>query len=302
MPLPLERHLAGSFLACKPSSMVPAEWRSSMSVVVQIALAATLSIVMAFAWAIANRTRQSGWIDAIWSLAVGLSGLVGALFPFGETTSRQFLVASLAIVWSLRLGVHIARRTLGGADDPRYTHLQREWGRDAKQKLFWFLQTQALVAWFLAFSIGVAAHRPTPRLDVLDLMGIVIFLVAIVGEAVADRQLHSFSRDRARKGGICDVGLWRHSRHPNYFFEWLVWVAFSLIAIDIEGAYVWGWSALIGPALMYWLLVHVSGIPPLEAHMLRSRGAPFRDYQRRVNAFWPGPPRQLHSADEGTTR
>lgn len=269
-----------------------------MSFVVQVALAAPLSIVMALAWAIANRTRQSGWIDAIWSLAVGLCGLVGALLPFGETTARQILVASLAAAWSLRLGMHIAQRTHGGADDPRYRHLQQEWGSNAKQKLFWFLQIQALVAWFLAFSISVAAHRPTLRLDVLDLAGVVTFLVAIVGETVADRQLRSFAADRANKGKICDVGLWRYSRHPNYFFEWLIWVAFALIAIDVEASYVWGWSAIIGPILMYWLLVHVSGIPPLEAHMSRSRGAPFRDYQRRVNAFWPGPPRHAHSADK----
>jgi steroid 5-alpha reductase family enzyme len=273
-----------------------------MSVATQIAFAVALSIAMSLSWAIANRTRRSGWIDAIWSLAVGLGGLVGALLPLSNMTSRQLLVAALAAAWSLRLGMHIARRAHGGADDPRYSHLRREWGRDARRKLFWFLQAQAVVAWLLVFSVVVAAHRPTPRLDMLDLAGVVLFLVAILGETVADGQLRSFGRDETRKGRICDIGLWQYSRHPNYFFEWLVWVAFALMAIDIEGSYAWGLSALVGPALMYWLLVHVSGIPPLEAHMLRSRGVAFRDYQRRVNAFWPGPPRPLHTVDRETAK
>ena len=97
--------------------------------------------------------------------------------------------------------------------------------------------------------------------------------------------------DPKNKSKICDVGLWGYSRHPNYFFEWLVWVAFAIIAIAPVGHYPWGWFGLAAPVLMYVLLVHVSGIPPLEAHMLRSRGDAFRLYQARVNAFWPGPPR-----------
>ena len=114
-------------------------------------------------------------------------------------------------------------------------------------------------------------------------------LVAVVGETIADRQLSGFRADPANKGKVCDVGLWGMSRHPNYFFEWLGWLAYAVIAVDPTSAYPWGWLALAGPVLMYWLLVHASGIPPLEAHMLRSRGDAFRAYQARVNAFWPGP-------------
>jgi steroid 5-alpha reductase family enzyme len=92
------------------------------------------------------------------------------------------------------------------------------------------------------------------------------------------------------------------SRHPNYFFEWMGWFAYAIIAIDFSGGYPWGWLALAGPALMYWLLVHASGIPPLEAHMLRSRGQAFRDYQHRVNAFWPGPQHAADAHDNGDIR
>ena len=90
---------------------------------------------------------------------------------------------------------------------------------------------------------------------------------------------------------ICDVGLWGWSRHPNYFFEWFGWLAYPLLAIDLGGAYPWGFVALAGPVCMYWLLVHVSGIPPLEAHMLERRRDEFRAYQARTNAFFPAPPR-----------
>ena len=99
------------------------------------------------------------------------------------------------------------------------------------------------------------------------------------------------ARDPGNRNRICDVGLWGWSRHPNYFFEWFGWLAYPLLAIDSGGGYPWGWAALAGPACMYWLLVHVSGIPPLEAHMLEYRRDEFRAYQARTNAFFPAPPR-----------
>ena len=134
----------------------------------------------------------------------------------------------------------------------------------------------------------LAAHTPRP-LGLQDLAGLVIMAAAITGEGVADAQLLRFRAVAAHHGGICDQGLWRLSRHPNYFFEWLGWLAYPLFAIDLSGAYPWGWFALSGPALIYWLLVHVSGIPFLEAQMLRSRGDRYRAYQARTRAFLPFP-------------
>jgi len=99
--------------------------------------------------------------------------------------------------------------------------------------------------------------------------------------------LERFRRNPANRGRVCDTGLWGRSRHPNYFFEVLGWFAYVAIAIEPAGGYGIGWAAFAGPALMYWLLVYVSGVPPLEAHMLRARGDAFRAYQARVNVFWP---------------
>lgn len=259
--------------------------------IVVVLMACALTGAMALAWHVALRTGRSGWIDAIWSFAVGAAGVVAALAPAGNvsTSPRQVLVAGMVGLWSLRLGTYIALRTAAGGDDPRYEHLRKEWGDRAHSRLFWFLQLQAAVALALALAVGVAAHRPTPDLDLRDLAGVMILIVAIAGEGLADRQLAAFRKRGGAGAGICTIGLWRFSRHPNYFFEWLAWMAYAVVALDLDGGYALGWTAGGAPVLMYWLLVHVSGIPLLEAHMERTRGDRFRAYCSKVNAFWPGP-------------
>ena len=269
-----------------------------------LALAACLSATMIGAWLIAILTGRSGWIDAIWSFATGAFGAAAAMIPLANSqiSMRQVLVAILALFWSLRLGLHISIRTARGGDDPRYKQLREEWGGSFKRRLFWFLQIQALAAFALALSIMLAAHNPAPGLGIADWTGFAVLIVAVAGETIADRQLSAFRSNPANKGKVCDVGLWGISRHPNYFFEWLGWLAYAIVAIDLTGAYPWGWLAIAGPLLMYWLLVHASGIPPLEAHMLRSRGKAFRDYQRRVNPFWPGPQHAVDTRNHGDSR
>jgi steroid 5-alpha reductase family enzyme len=140
-------------------------------------------------------------------------------------------------------------------------------------------------------SIALAVQNPDSTLRAVDLIGTALLLGAIIGESVADRQLRMFNANPHNRGKVCDVSLWRWSRHPNYFFEWLYWVGVAITAIDLGGYNPYGWLALAAPICMYWVLVHVSGIPPLEAHMLRSRGDLFRAYQRCTPPFFPLPPR-----------
>ncbi|MFT4053166.1 MAG: DUF1295 domain-containing protein [Novosphingobium sp.] len=257
-------------------------------------LGAGLSVVMAAVWLVARKPGASGWTDVVWSYAVGLAGVVGALAPTAQPAApRQWLVAALAAVWSLRLGTHIARRIRPGHEDPRYAQLRSEWGAHFSGRLFGFLQIQAGAAWLLAVSILVAARNPAPALAWSDFAGAVLLGAAIAGEARADAQLRAFKRSATDPGAVCQSGLWGLSRHPNYFFEWMGWCGYAVIAIGPDGGigtgWPWGWLSLSGPVFMYWLLVHVSGIPPLDAHMLRSRGDAFRDTQRRIRAFWPVP-------------
>ncbi len=258
-----------------------------------------LILAMALIWAVTLRPGRSGWIDVIWSFATGVAGALASLVPLGDGAvpgRRAILVAALVLVWSLRLGAHIASRTAPGHDDPRYAALREEWGADFAARSFWFLQIQALAAMLLAGVAAIAAHNPTNGWLVdgwclQDAAGVAIVLLGLTGEAVADRQLQRFRREVGNAGQVCDRGLWSLSRHPNYFCEWLVWVGIATIALGLGGDYPQGWLALAGPVVMYWLLAHVSGIPPLEAHMLRSRGEAFRTYQARVSAFWPMAPR-----------
>ncbi len=261
------------------------------------AVAVALSIVMTGAWLIWRRTGNSGWVDAVWTFGLGAIGAGGALAPAMSSdalTERQILVTALIAIWALRLGSHIARRNLKIADDPRYAKLLRDWGDRAPLHMFWLLQKQALVSVPLAVSVILAAWNPLPGLRLQDFLAAAVLIGAIAGEGMADRQLRRFRADPANHGRVCNTGLWAWSRHPNYFFEWFGWLAYPLFAIDFHGGWPWGFVALAGPAFMYWLLVHVSGIPPLEAHMLERRRDAFRAYQARTNAFFPAPPQLIH--------
>ena len=255
------------------------------------AIALSLSVLMAGAWVVQQRSGNSGWVDTIWTFSLGFVGVGSALWPVAGSppNPRQWLVAALVAIWSLRLGAHIAVRTAGISDDPRYAAFASEWGVDSPRKMFIFLQNQGLGSVPLVFAIFVAARFPDDALRFQDALGALILFAGIAGEALADAQLKKFRGDPANKGRVCDTGLWRWSRHPNYFFEWLGWLAYPVIALST--AYPWGWASLLAPAFMYWILVYVTGIPPLEQQMLRSRGQRYRDYQSRTSMFFPLPSR-----------
>lgn len=262
------------------------------------AIAVSLSILMVFAWVVQQRSGNSGWVDTIWTFAVGLVGAGSALWPAGGAApnARQWLVAALVAVWSLRLGSHIAIRTAEITDDPRYAAFAKEWGVNSARRMFVFLQNQALGSIPLVFAIFVAARFPVDALRWQDGLGALILFTGIAGEALADAQLKRFRADPANKGRVCDAGLWRWSRHPNYFFEWFCWLAYPVIALSLDYpfaypfAYPWGLATLLAPVFMYWILVYVTGIPPLEEQMLRSRGERYRAYQLRTSKFFPLPP------------
>jgi cyclopropane-fatty-acyl-phospholipid synthase len=246
------------------------------------AIAVALSVLTTGAWLVQQRTGNSGWVDTIWTFSLGLTGAAGALWPIAGSTPnpRQWLVAALVAIWSIRLGSHITLRSAGISDDPRYAAFAREWRVDSPRRMFVFLQNQGFGSIPLVFSIFVAARFPHDTLRLQDYLAVLVLALGIAGEALADAQLKTFRGDPANKGRVCDVGLWRWSRHPNYFFELFGWLAYPVIAIAPE--YPWGWATLLAPGFMYWILVHVTGIPLVEAQMLRSRGERYRDYSRAL--------------------
>ncbi len=252
-----------------------------------LAIAVFLSLAMAAAWRIGETSGRSGRVDAIWSFATGAACLAAVALGGGRS-ARALIAAAYLLIWAIRLGVYLWRRAEHG-QDPRYEALKAKWGEKAPLRMFAFLQIQALAAWPLAISAYVAAASPRPGPDLRDGLAMLVFAAALGGEAVADRQMAAFKADPANRGRICERGLWGWSRHPNYFFEWLGWLGFPLLAVGL--GYPWGWLAFLAPAWMYYLLVYVSGLPPLEEAMRRSRGRAFDAYCARVSAFWPAPPR-----------
>lgn len=249
-----------------------------------LAAGALLVIAMGAAWAVQRSTGNSGWIDMIWTFAVGAASLL-ALTLLPGAVSRRMLLATLVAAWSVRLGLHILSRTRRNADDPRYAKLMEEWGEAAPWRLFLFLQVQALAGLVLVMAAALAAASAAATTAWSTLLFGVIAASAIIGEGVADAQLSACKASRPANG-ICDRGLWRLSRHPNYFFEWLFWVSIAGIAVMPPDS-AWAWLALLAPAMMYGLLRYGSGVPHLEAHMARTRPGAFADYARRVPVFFP---------------
>ncbi len=265
-------------------------------------IGAALSLVilmaaMAGAAFLAERTRRSGFIDGIWALATGLATLA-LIVAATDRSVRALVVAVLVALWAARLARHLVGRTLqSAADDLRYAALRREWGETAPRRLFLFLQTQAIAGWLLALAAAAAASRVGP-LGWQDALGVAVAVVAFAGETIADRTLAAFRRERP--GEICDKGLWSWSRHPNYLCEWLFWVGIAVLGLGgLDGR---TGLVLVAPVVIYLLLVHVSGIPPLERHMLESRGAAFAAYRRRVSAFFPRPPKADQESQRDNAR
>jgi steroid 5-alpha reductase family enzyme len=256
-----------------------------------IAVLGFMFVVMASAWLYQRAVANGGWTDVFWTFGSGASGVAVALWPAADAYGpRQAFVAVLAAAWALRLGLYMARRVAAGPEDVRYTRLREEWRADFQPRMAKFLLTQAPVTVVLCVAIYLAAHRPSVGLDLRDALGFAILACAIIGEATADSQMRRFKAEHKGEGRVCDAGLWAWSRHPNYFFEWLGWAAYPVIAIHADDP--WSFASLAAPAMMFVVLTRVTGVQLLEAAMLRSRGDAYRHYQDRVSAFFPLPPKR----------
>jgi len=262
-----------------------------------------MAVVMTSGWAFQRAVNNGGWSDVFWTYGTGGTCALASLVPFGGAsgpTWRQILVASLVAIWSLRLGTYVATRVAKGSEDARYADFRREWGPQFQRNMFGLLIVQAPVTAVLSLSILVAARAPLAGVRIADVIGGLILIGSILGEALADQQMKTFRADPASKGKVCDTGLWAWSRHPNYLFEALGWLAYPVIAISL--AHPLSLISLIAPIVMFIVLRFGTGVPPLEAAMLKSRGDAYRLYQSRVSAFWPWPPKPLIAAHALTPR
>lgn len=238
--------------------------------------------LMALVWLIHLPLKNAGIVDVAWVYSVALSALIFTLLGPGDP-GRSLAAACMAGVWGLRLGTYLFFRVLGHPEDARYTTLRRDWGGNTALKFLGFFELQALLAVVFALPAFFAALNPAPEFAWVEYAGMLVWLVAVAGEALADKQLKDFKADPANRWRICEAGLWYYSRHPNYFFEFLVWLGFALFALGSP----YGYLAFVCPALMLFFLFKVTGIPATEAQALHSKGDAYRDYQRRTSAFVP---------------
>ena len=257
-----------------------------------LAVLVLMAAVMLAAWAFGLSRRNGGWTDVFWTFGTGGALVGAALFPLPPADMpqpRQWLVAALVALWAIRLGGYIAGRVGSHPEDPRYARFRADWGPAYARNMLWVTLPQAPAAALLALSVVTAARAPQPGLALRDVLGAAVLVLALLGETLADAQMQRFKAEPANKGKVCDAGLWGWSRHPNYFFEWMVWLAFPVIGLDPGRPLTW--LSLAAPLVMFVLLTRISGVPPLEAAQLKSKGEAYRAYQRRVSAFFPLPPK-----------
>ncbi len=243
------------------------------------------ALMMSLGWLWQRPRSNAGIVDVLWAGGVGGSAALFALLGDGDFWPRVIL-AVLGGLWGTRLAMHLWKRVRGEPEDGRYQNLRAHW-HGSQFKFFLFFQFQALL--IVLFSLPFLAVARNPRtLGPWMLIGIAIWLVSVIGEAAADRQLARFRADPANRGHTCRDGLWRYSRHPNYFFEWVHWFAYVCIAIGSPIA----WLAWAGPLVMYVFLRWISGIPYTETQALRSRGDDYRAYQRSTPMLIPWFPKR----------
>jgi steroid 5-alpha reductase family enzyme len=238
-------------------------------------------------------TRDAGIVDAGWAFGLGALAVFYAVCGSGSP-ARRVVLAVVAGTWSLRLaGYLFVNRVLGGEEDGRYQMLRESWGEKAQLYFFLFFQVQA--TWSVLFSVPylVVAHNGAAMWRVWDVLGILVAVAAIGGESLADWQLARFRANPEHRGTTCRVGLWRYSRHPNYFFEWLHWWAYVLLA---AGGPYW-WVSLSGPVVMLLFLYKITGIPYTETRAIASRGEDYLEYRRTTSAFIPWFPKRAGRED-----
>jgi steroid 5-alpha reductase family enzyme len=255
------------------------------------ALAALLGFAVTAALAVATRLvslkqHDVSLVDRMWALLIAAPILAYA-WVLPPWTLRTEIIAALLAVWAIRLAVYVSWRNWGHGEDRRYQAIRARNGPNFPvMSLVWIFLLQAVLAWLVSTPLLAAFAYPREWSVWIDCTGATLVVVGIVFEAVGDQQLASFKADAANKGKVMDRGVWRYTRHPNYFGEFCVWWGFFVMVLPL------GWWSVISPIVMSVLLLKVSGVGPLEKDIGDRRPA-YRDYIARTNAFFPGPVRRI---------
>ncbi|MEQ1871054.1 MAG: DUF1295 domain-containing protein [Vicinamibacterales bacterium] len=248
----------------------------------------TVLVLMTLVWCVSVWRRDASIADVCWGFGfVLLAGL--HLVMSGAATPRAWLVPLLITLWGTRLSWHIFRRNVGHGEDPRYKAMRARHGRAFWwRSLFTVFWLQGVLLWFVALPVMVAIRATEPAtLTFVDGLGIALFVVGFGFEATADAQLRRFKEDSGNRGRVLDRGLWRYTRHPNYFGDATLWWGLYVVAASTPG----GWLTVLSPGLMTFLLMRVSGVTLLERSLTASK-PDYQAYIARTPAFFPWRPRQ----------
>lgn len=240
----------------------------------------TVSALSAWVWHL--KRKNAGVIDIVWGLNLSLAALVYAVLAPGWPL-RRWTMAAMVSLTGLRLSYHLGRRVLSHSEEGRYVALRQEWGSNIELKFLGFFLFQAVLVSLLSMPYFFASLNPVAGFQFLEYLAMVLFAVGFVGESWADAQLHAFKSNLSHHGKTCREGLWRYSRHPNYFFEWVMWLSYFVFAC----ASPYGWMTVYAPVIMLHFLLNVTGVKMTEEQCLRSRGEDYARYQRETSMFIP---------------
>jgi steroid 5-alpha reductase family enzyme len=243
-----------------------------------------ICVIMFIAWIWAEKINNYSIVDVFWAFNFAvIAGIIYFLANGNEV--RKIVVCSLAILWSVRLGLHLALRVFShiNKEEGRYKQLRKEWSKNSNIKFFLFFQMQAISNVLLALPYFIITNNKDPQTSIVEYIGAMLWLIAIIGEGIADWQLKQFKNNPANKGKVCNAGLWNYSRHPNYFFQLMIWISVLIFALPSH----YGWLAIICPLSIGYLIFKVTGIPMTEEQAVRSKGEAYKRYQRTTSAFIP---------------
>lgn len=248
--------------------------------------AVTIAVAMVTTWLVSVMIKNASIVDIVWGLGFVAVSWVLAWRIDGDS-GRQMLLAVMVGVWGLRLGGYLAKRNLGHGEDFRYVLMRKRWGaKFPVVSLFTVFVLQGVLMWLVSLPVQFGSGDATPGVGPLAVIGILVWAVGLAFEAIGDAQLARFKRDPANKGLVMDKGLWRYTRHPNYFGDALLWWGIGIVGAETGSGVI----GLIGPVVMTVLLTRVSGVPMLE-HSMAKRRPGYTEYVARTSGFIPRPPR-----------
>lgn len=249
-----------------------------------------MSLVFLLAWIWARKCDNYSLVDAVWAFGIGLMGGLWLVLN-GAHSIKHSVAIALLVMWSTRLGWHLQRRIRWAHpdEDSRYAKLREVWSGRESSAFFWFFQAQGISVILLALPFLLIAMDSDASWSMWESAGLAVTLIGIFGEGLADAQMSGFKVRNYDSKSVCQDGLWRYSRHPNYFFEAIIWIGFYIYACGSE----WGWAMIYAPAIIIYLLLRVTGIPPTEAAAVLRKGDAYRNYQKSTSPFIPWPPRRI---------